>query len=142
MLTYFLPILFAFICSVWKIFGVDHYKCSTFFSLLLFFRVWKRRFLMCLVSFIELSCIRTLNGHHTRHHSMFYDIFVFKRKENLCKRIYALNIWFLMRSPTDLLEWNYCELINVWHCFILCHFYLRDFFFHENFALLSTSDSI
>lgn len=112
-----------------------------FFSLLVFFRVWKRRLLMYLLSFIELSCIRTLNGHHTHHHSMFYDIFVLKEKKNLCKRIYALNIWFLMWSPTDLLEWKYCELINFWHCFILCHFYLRDLFFHENFVLF-TSDSI
>lgn len=85
MLTYFLPILFAFICSVWKIFGVDHYKCSTFFFSVAFFRVWKRRLLMCLLSFIELSCIRTLNGHHTRHHSMFYDIFVVKEKKIYAK---------------------------------------------------------
>lgn len=56
-----------------------------FFFSVAFFRVWKRRLLMCLLSFIELSCIRTLNGHHTRHHSMFYDIFVVKEKKIYAK---------------------------------------------------------
>lgn len=72
------------------------------------------------------------NGHHAKTHILCHSRFESpskeKKNENLCKRIYALNIWFVVLCCVEiqriLFAWmkKRCELINVLHCFIRIHF--------------------